>query len=198
MMAEMSTTPDPDALHDGEHEATAARYGLDVDVVAGLRRWSVATGVVRRADEVLLVRNRRRNGSTDWSTPGGVIDLGEAPTTALTREVFEETGLSVAGWSAPLYTVELLAPDAGFHLRVVAHLAAGAVTGEIGIDDPDGIVELAEYCSMVDTRDRLGTGPPWVAEPLLAHLDDGVDDGRRFGFLLDGAHLATARLSRHP
>ncbi len=193
----MSSTPDPVALHDGDHDATAARYGLELDVVVGLRRWSVAAGVVRRDDEVLLVQNRRRNGSLDWSTPGGVIDLGEQPVEALTREVREETGLSVASWSPPLYEVEVVAPDAGFHLRVVAHLAGqDDVSGVIHIDDPDGIVETAVFLDLVTARSNLRDGPPWVHEPLLAHLDDGVDDGRRFGYRLDGAHLATAQLHR--
>ena len=159
----MSSTPDPVALHDGDHDATAERYGLEVDVVAGLRRWSVAAGVVRRAGTVLLVQNRRRNGSLDWSTPGGVIDLGEQPVEALTREVREETGLSVASWSPPLYEVEVVAPDAGFHLRVVAHLAGSdEVTGTIHIDDPDGIVEIAAFCDLATARSHLRDGPPWV------------------------------------
>ncbi len=193
----MSSIPDPVALHDGDHAATAARYDLGSEVVAGLRRWSVAAGVVRRGDSVLLVQNRRRNGSLDWSTPGGVIDLGEQPVEALTREVREETGLSVARWSVPLYEVEVVAPDAGFHLRVVAHRADPAeIHGEIHIDDPDGIVETAAFLDLDTARSNLIEGPPWVHEPLLAHLDDGVDDGRRFGYRLDGAHLATAQLHR--
>lgn len=192
--------PDPVALHDGDHTATAARYGLDVDVVAGLRRWSVAAGVIRAGERIVLVENRRRNGSLDWSTPGGVIDPGESPIEALTREVREETGLVVERWSPPSYTVEVVAPDAGFHLRVVAHAALDDVAGRIDvgvvIDDPDGIVQQVAAVDLATARTHLAGGPPWVAEPLLAHLDDGVDDGRRFGFHLEGADLSVARLHR--
>ena len=40
----------------------------------GMRDWLVAGAVIEDPDRVLLVENRRRNGSTDWSPPGGVID----------------------------------------------------------------------------------------------------------------------------
>ena len=61
---------------------------------------------------VLLVRNQRRGGYEDWSTPGGVIDADDASLLAgLTREVEEETGLRVREWSGPLYEVRALAPD---------------------------------------------------------------------------------------
>jgi 8-oxo-dGTP diphosphatase len=44
---------------------------------------------------VLLVENRRRDGRSDWTPPGGVIDPGEDVVDGLTREVREETGLEV-------------------------------------------------------------------------------------------------------
>ena len=36
----------------------------------GMRDWLVAGAVIEGPDGVLLVQNRRRNGSTDWSPPG--------------------------------------------------------------------------------------------------------------------------------
>ncbi len=151
----------------------------------GLRHWRVAGGVVVRGDEVLLVQNQRRGGATDWSTPGGVIDPGETTLDALTREVTEETGLRVDGWTGPLYRVEVVAPDAGFRLDVEAHLAQ-QVDGDIVIDDPDGIVVAARYVARVEAATLLGTEQPWVSEPLLAHLLDGVDDGRLFRYHMTG------------
>lgn len=151
----------------------------------GLRHWRVAGGVVRADDEVLLVKNLRRGGDTDWSTPGGVVDPGETSVEALTREVQEETGLVVDGWHGPLYRVEVVAPDAGFRLEVEAHLAL-KVDGSILIDDPDGIVVAADYVTLAVAADYLSTTQPWVAEPLLAHLTEGVDDGRVFRYRMTG------------
>ncbi len=165
---------------------------MDAD---GLRHWQVAGGVIIDGDNVLLVENKRRGGAVDWSPPGGVIDPGEDAITALTREVAEETGLTVGGWLGPLYRVEVHAPDAGFLLRVEAHLAT-EVTGQIVIDDPDGIVISADYVHRIEVGLRLTDAQPWVAEPLLAHLDDGVDDGRLFRYRVTGARGEDRQIER--
>jgi ADP-ribose pyrophosphatase YjhB (NUDIX family) len=48
-------------------------------------------GIVSRPrDEILLCRTTRRG----WSLPGGFLAPGESPTTALRREVAEETGIA--------------------------------------------------------------------------------------------------------
>lgn len=161
----------------------------------GLRQWAVAGGVLEKDGRFLLVHNRRRNGDLDWSTPGGVIDEGESVLEALTREVVEETGIAVSGWSGPLYRVEVTAPGYGFFLQVEAHRATG-FSGELVIDDPDGIVVAAEFVDIDDARRKLDGASPWVAEPLLEHLSDGVDDGRLFSYRLDGSGPDDRRVTR--
>ena len=160
--------------------------GMNADT-SDLRHWSVAGGVVQdAAGQLLLVENERRDKSVDWSTPGGVVDKGETFVEALTREVNEETGLVVATWAGPLYCVEVTAPDAGFFLRVEAH-GALETSGEITIDDPDGIVLSASYYELARARELLASAPVFVREPLLAHVVDGVDDGRVFSYTITGS-----------
>ncbi|MEM9561438.1 MAG: NUDIX hydrolase [Actinomycetota bacterium] len=161
----------------------------------GLRHWQVAGGVIVDQRGVLLVENLRRNGRTDWSTPGGVVDPGETAVEGLTREVNEETGLLVPAWLGPVYRVEVVAPDAGFHLVVEAHRAR-TFSGAIAIDDPDGIVVGAEFVAPGTVGHRLGAASPWVAEPLLAHLDLGVDDGRTFRYRVEGRSGADRVVTR--
>lgn len=161
----------------------------------GLRHWQVAGGVLVDDRGVLLVQNKRRNGDLDWSTPGGVVDPGETPLEGLTREVAEETGIQVAAWDGPVYRVEVLAPDAGFFLVVEAHRAA-SFAGTVAIEDPDGIVIGAEFFDLTAAGQRLGGAPPWVAEPLLAHLTDGIDDGRLFRYRVDGRSRTERTITR--
>jgi 8-oxo-dGTP diphosphatase len=170
-------------------DSSSARSSAgDAVTPAGLRNWKVAGGVVRRGPhDVLLVENERKDRSIDWSTPGGVVDAGETFVQALRREVREETGLDVLRWRGPLYRVEVTAPDLGFFLEVEAHGALD-VTGEVTseINDPDGIVLSAAFLSIEHATRRLDGAARFVREPLLAHLVDGVDDGRTFAYRILG------------
>lgn len=160
--------------------------------VSELRKWSVAGGVVRQpSGEVLLVHNIRRDGRADWSTPGGVVDPGESFVEALTRETHEEAGIVVSEWSGPLYRVEVFAPNLGFHLRVEAHEAV-SFSGQITLDDPDGIVVDAQWIEIAMVANQMVKSSRFVSEPLLAHLHDGVSDGRLFGYEIAGSDRSSA------
>lgn len=166
-----------------------------MDEVAGLKQWRVASGVIVADSGVLLVANRRRNGEVDWSTPGGVIDPGETTLGALTREVFEETGIGVTSWSESIYQVEVAAPDHGFHLEVWCHQAE-EFTGSIVVDDPDGIVIAAEYVALDLVADWLDGSPPWVAEPLVEYLMGEAGNQNRFRYRLTGGASGERRVLR--
>lgn len=139
-----------------------------------MRHWTVGGGVVRNADGILLVQNRRRGGGLDWSTPGGVIDAGESVLDGLTREVAEETGLDVLAWSVPAYRVEVEFAAQGWYLEVASHLALDW-SGEIRLADPDGIVVDARFVAGGEASDLLRSAPRWVGEPLLEWLASGSE-----------------------
>lgn len=153
-----------------------------------MHRWAVAGGVLALHDTVLMVNNLRRNGSTDWSTPGGVVDPGETVLSALTREVAEETGLQVSAWDGPLYTVEADGRDGpGWILQVEVHEAC-QWSGEIDIADPDGIVFDARWVPQPELEDLLAGQYAWMAEPLLTYLSGGVVRGHVFRYTVTGDH----------
>ena len=152
-----------------------------------MRRWLVAGGLIESSAGILLVQNRRRNGSLDWSPPGGVIEVdeGESLTDGLTREVREETGLSVTGWEGPLYRVEAVAADAGWHLQAEVHRAT-AYSGELEPGDPDGIVVDARFVDADLCRRHLESNHPWVREPLLAWLLERWLEQRSYRYRVSG------------
>lgn len=144
-----------------------------------MREWLVAGGILSGPDGLLLVQNRRKNGSLDWSTPGGVIDEGETLLEGLSREVEEETGLLVDAWSQLAYEIEVDFVDARMTLRVEAHVAA-TWSGALRVDDPDGIVVDLAFTPEAEVSDVLDGAPRWVREPLVGWLGDGAHDTYRY------------------
>ena len=159
-----------------------------------MRDWLVAGGLLAGPEGLLLVQNRRRNGSLDWSTPGGVIDQGETLLEGLTREVHEETGLIVAGWEHLAYEVEVDFADRDMYLRVEAHIAT-SWSGALVVDDPDGIVIDAEFVSEARARAHIDHAPQWVAEPLCSWLD-GCPPASVFRYSVRGHDPASMSVER--
>ncbi|CAN5773295.1 hypothetical protein BH24ACT3_BH24ACT3_13700 [soil metagenome] len=160
-----------------------------------MREWLVGGAVIEGPEGVLLVRNRRRNGSHDWSTPGGVIDPGETLLEGLTREVAEETGLVVTGWEGPIYAISAEAPDLGWRLRVEVHRATG-YEGYLVVDDPDGIVVEARFVSPDACVTHLDACQQWVREPLSEWIADRFTERRDYGYRVLGADVATLAVHR--
>jgi len=132
-----------------------------------MRAWIVAAGLIEGDEGIVLVLNRRRDGSLDWSPPGGVIEVhdGESVTDGLTREVQEETGLIVDDWEGPVYAVEVTALDLGWTLLAETFVAR-AWRGELTVADPDGIVVDARFVAPELWSDHLQGTRPWVREPI--------------------------------
>ena len=151
-----------------------------------MRDWLVGGAVLERGEEVLLVRNRRRNGTLDWSPPGGVIDDGETLLDGLTREVAEETGLVVSSWAGPLYEIEVEAVDLGWRLRVEAWRAV-EFSGELVVADPDGIVVDACFVHHGICARHLAGCSQWVREPLADWLLERWADVRPYRYHIAGA-----------
>jgi 8-oxo-dGTP diphosphatase len=163
-----------------------------------VREWLVGGALIQRPGALLLVANRRVNGALDWTPPGGVIDP-EDPSVlhGLTREVREETGLAVHAWDGPLYEVHVDAPGLGWRMRVEAWRAT-KVSGDLQIDDPDGIVEEARYVDATECRDLLGTVAPWVRDPIHEWLDAPWSERRIFRYSVRGSNRATSEILRLP
>jgi len=130
-----------------------------------VQAWTVASGIIIDQQQLLLVQNQRRNGSLDWSTPGGVVDPGEQVLEALQREVIEETSVVVSDWSHMLYSVnvEFVGRDMTLHAQV---FQAARHAGELHVDDPDNVVVDGRWVSADQAHALLDMSPQWVREPL--------------------------------
>ena len=118
-----------------------------------VRDWLVGGALIEQDDGVLLVRNRRRDGSHDWTPPGGVIDEGEELLAGLAREVTEETGLSCT--SGPGRSTRSPSRRPARLAARVEVWRAVSVEGTIALDDPDGIVVDARYVAPADCAGHL-------------------------------------------
>lgn len=139
-----------------------------------VQAYRVASGIIIQEQQLLLVQNKRRNGSLDWSTPGGVVDPGEEVLEALQREVIEETEVVVDGWSPLVYSVDVDFVGRDMTLNAQVFLALG-YSGELHVDDPDNVVVAGRWAGLGETQQLLGTSPAWVAEPLGHHLPSILD-----------------------
>lgn len=153
--------------------------------------------MIEEADGLLLVCNKRRDGSCDWSPPGGVIDPREDVLVGLTREVREETGLVVESWSPAIYSVHIDAPGMGWQLDATVHRAE-VWSGSLVLEDPDGIVVDADFVLAAQCGERMSGAHPWVGEPLAEWIVERWDDPKAFGYLLEGTDRASAHLVRLP
>lgn len=107
---------------------------------------------ILHADRILVVNAYPGHGSDLWCLPGGGVDPHASLPENLSREVREETGLTIVV-GAPFLVNEFHDPDRRFH-QVEIHFRA-TLTGpdRLTLADPEGIVNRARWV----TRAELAT-----------------------------------------
>ena len=149
----------------------------------------IAVALIRRDDEVLLVRQQGPDDpAPKWSLPGGVAEPGELLHEALIREVREETGLEVLTIGQLAYVNQfhttsghLRGDDAGPPVEYLSTAFVFEVAewrGTLACDDPDAFVTEACFVSREQAITRFAA-EPWrvMREPVVAYLRGEVAVG---------------------
>ncbi|MFI1577571.1 NUDIX hydrolase [Embleya sp. NPDC020630] len=138
-------------------------------------RVQLVIGIVRRDDEILLVRESLGTGGEMlWSLPGGGVEDGELMHEALRRELREETGLLVGD---PVRTAFLL------HIDSERHPSAFAAAFEIdqwsgNITPGDNDIEQAAFFPLPNALKLLGELDSAIQrEPIVGYLSGAVAPG---------------------
>ncbi|HZO73457.1 MAG TPA: NUDIX hydrolase [Ktedonobacteraceae bacterium] len=127
----------------------------------------IASAVARRNGDLLLVQQQ---GPDDphpyWWLPSGQVELGEGLLAGLAREVLEETGLTVVGTPTIAFVVQVLRHRGeGLQQWFVCHFAC-EVAGNLGPQDPDGLIVSAHWVQEQVALEHLGKNSDYDCEPL--------------------------------
>ena len=125
-------------------------------------------GAVFRGGKLLMVRERLDNG---WTMPGGWADVGDVPSEAVEREVWEEAGLRVKVTRlVGVYDANRFPPLELFHAYKLVHLC-DIIGGDVqlGIETSEvdffGVDEIPEQLSGERTNRRH------IEDAFAAHRD---------------------------
>jgi 8-oxo-dGTP diphosphatase len=144
-------------------------------------------GLVRRGDELLMVREAGAGEEPVWTIPGGRVEPGELLTEALVRELSEEAGIRVLDAGDVAFTVQMDDRRDGWTVAVWTWDVA-RWEGAAAADDPDGLVTEAAFVPLDDALDRLqgGAWHPLTLRYLRGELPRGSlwlrrvhEDGRQ-------------------
>ncbi len=128
--------------------------------------YRIVVGIVRRGDQLLLVKNQADGERAVWSLPGGVIEAGETLADALKREIAEETGLSVETFELAYVTENFIEQ---FDAHSLVTYFECTIRGELLPNDPDREVVDSQWVPIEQLGDYLLNRD--VLEPLQDYLN---------------------------
>jgi 8-oxo-dGTP pyrophosphatase MutT (NUDIX family) len=145
------------------------------------RKRAIAQMLVRDPEErVLLCRLTYKQ---DWDLPGGVVEVGESPQQAVTREVEEELGLQVP--AGDLLLTDWLPPWGGWDDAICLVFDGGVQDASLmsGAVLQPREIRAVQFCSAQEVRQHCADFTARRIEAALAALHGGgtpyTESGRR-------------------
>jgi 8-oxo-dGTP diphosphatase len=99
--------------------------------------------LVRRGDQIILLKRQGSHGAGTWSTPGGHIDFGETPEACGIRETREEVGLEIGQLRFIGLTNDVFESDQKHYITI--WMEADYAGGEARINAPREMTEVAWF-----------------------------------------------------
>ncbi|CAN5580439.1 hypothetical protein BH10ACT10_BH10ACT10_08610 [soil metagenome] len=161
LFARLATDPAPD-----RPESFRAMLNANLP-----RKRAIAQMLVRDdTGRVLLCRLTYKN---DWDLPGGVVEVGESPQVAVTRELEEELALTVE--AGPLLLTDWLPPWSGWDDALCLVFDGGLLDPSV-LDDavlePREIASV-QFCTLDEVREHCADFTARRIESALRTLDGG-------------------------
>jgi ADP-ribose pyrophosphatase YjhB (NUDIX family) len=134
----------------------------------------------KRAISQLLVRDRearvllcRLTYKQDWDLPGGVVEVGESPQLAVSREVEEELALQLP--AGRLLLTDWLPPWSGWDDALCLVFDGGEHDGALleGMVRQEREIRDAAFCTVEEVRTRCADFTARRVEAALANLAGG-------------------------
>ena len=140
-----------------------ARLGTDapLDEPGGFRSLLNSFLPRKRAISQMLIRDQdgrvlvcQLTYKADWDLPGGVVEVGESPRLAVSREVEEELGLTIV--AGDLLLTDWLPPWGGWDDAICLVFDGGAHDAQIleTIVKQEREIRDARFCSVEEVRER--------------------------------------------
>ena len=136
------------------------------------RKRAIAQMLVRDTQGGILLC--RLTYKQDWDLPGGVVEVGESPQLAVSREVQEELGLTLP--AGRLLLTDWLPPWSGWDDALCLVFDGGEHDGSLTGDIVRQAREIkdAAFCTPEEVRERCADFTARRIESAVANLDDGA------------------------
>ncbi len=129
--------------------------------------YRIVSSIILENENILLVQNKDEYANYIWSLPGGQIEAGETIKEALSREVYEETGLSVTNFEIA-YIHESYVPEHAAQSLVTVCNVSVKHQEQLKINDPDGEITDIKWVPLTEIENYIkNTG---VSAPLTEWL----------------------------
>ena len=145
------------------------------------RKRAISQMLVRDPDHRVLLC--RLTYKVDWDLPGGVVEVGESPQLAVSREVEEELGLDIKAGS--LLLTDWLPPWGGWDDAVCLVFDGGVHSASLLDDVVKQVREIrsAQFCTLDEVHEHCADFTARRIESALANLPGGgpsyTESGRR-------------------